>query len=78
MKNGRAIFFKNSIFIFSTATSFCGEKENEKKNPEHVILRQVLSRDNETGKEIFLLTNMFDADALEIAGIYKKRWEIVF
>ena len=32
MKNGRAIFFKNSIFIFSTTTSFCGEKENEKKN----------------------------------------------
>ena len=30
-ENGRAIFFKNSIFIFSTTTSFCGEKENEKK-----------------------------------------------
>ncbi|MCI7564940.1 MAG: IS4 family transposase [Treponema sp.] len=49
---------------------------NSKKNPEHVILRQVLSRDNETGKEIFLLTNMFDADALEIAEIYKRRWEV--
>ena len=47
-----------------------------KKGPEHVTLRQVLSRDNETGKEIFLLTNMFDADALEIAAIYKKRWEV--
>lgn len=47
-----------------------------KKGPEHVTLRQVLSRDNETGKEIFLLTNMFDADALEIASIYKKRWEV--
>lgn len=47
-----------------------------KNGPEHVTLRQVLSRDNETGKEIFLLTNMFDADALEIAAIYKKRWEV--
>jgi len=46
-----------------------------KQGAEYVTLRQVLSRDNETGKEILLLTNMFDADALEIAAIYKKRWE---
>ncbi len=47
-----------------------------KKNPIYVTLRQVVSRDNETGKEIALLTNMFDADPLEIAAIYKKRWEV--
>lgn len=47
-----------------------------KKKPEYVTLRQVLSRNNETGKEIFLLTNMFGEDSLEIASIYKKRWDI--
>ena len=47
-----------------------------KKNPVYVTLRQVVSSDNETGKEIALLTNMFDADSLEIAATYKKRWEV--
>ena len=46
------------------------------KNPLYVTLRQVVSRDNETGKEIALLTDMFDADPLEIAAMYKKRWEV--
>ena len=49
---------------------------NSKKNPIYVTLRQVVSRDNETGKEIALLTDMFDADPLEIAAMYKKRWEV--
>lgn len=49
---------------------------NSKKNPVYVILRQVVSRDNETGKEIALLTNLFDTASLEIAAIYKKRWEV--
>jgi len=49
---------------------------NSKKNPTYVTLRQVVSCDNETGKEIALLTNMFDTASLEIAAIYKKRWEV--
>lgn len=52
------------------------ETGRTKKNPEYVTLRQIISRDNETGKEIVLLTNMFDADPLEIAAIYKKRWTV--
>ena len=47
-----------------------------KKNPTYVTLRQVISSDNETGKVISLLTNMFDSAPLEIASIYKKRWEV--
>ena len=49
---------------------------NSKKNPTYVTLRQMVSCDNETGKEIMLLTNLFDTDPLEIAAIYKKRWEV--
>ena len=44
--------------------------------PTYVTLRQVVSGDNETGKEIALLTNMFGTAPLEIAAIYKKRWEV--
>lgn len=47
-----------------------------KKEPVYVTLRQVVSYDNATKKEIYLLTNMFDADSLEIASLYKKRWEV--
>lgn len=46
------------------------------KEPVYVTLRQVVSCDNETKKEIYLLTNVFDMDSLEIAAIYKKRWEV--
>lgn len=46
-----------------------------KKEPVYVTLRQVVSYDNATKKEIYLLTNMFDADSLEIASLYKKRCE---
>ena len=49
---------------------------NSKKNPVHVTLRQIVSYDKKTEKEISLLTNMFDEDSLEIASIYKKRWEV--
>ena len=49
---------------------------SSKKNSSYVTLRQVISRDNETGKEIALLTNMFGTDPLEIAAMYKKRWEV--
>lgn len=49
---------------------------HSKKKPVAVTLRQITSRDNSTGKEIALLTNMFDADSLEIATIYKKRWTV--
>ena len=49
---------------------------NSKKTPTYVTLRQVVSGDNETGKEISLLTNMFGTNPLEIAAIYKKRWEV--
>ena len=49
---------------------------NSKKNPDYVTLRQIVSRDNKTGKEIALLTNMLDTDPLEIAAIYRKRWEV--
>lgn len=49
-------------------------KINEaKKDSETVTLRQVISQDKTTGKEIALLTNMFDTDPLETASIYKKR-----
>ncbi len=41
-----------------------------------VTLRQIVSRDRNTGKEIQILTNMFDADPLEVAAIYKKRWTV--
>ena len=50
-----------------------GQKD---KHPASVILRQIVSRDRNTGKEIRLLTNMFDADPLEVAAIYKKRWTV--
>ena len=49
---------------------------NSKMNPVYVTLRQVVSRDNETGKEITLMTNMFDTAPLGITAIYKKRWEV--
>ena len=49
---------------------------NSKKNSTSITLRQVVSRDNSTGKEISLLTNIFDLSPLEIATIYKKRWKV--
>ena len=49
---------------------------HSKKDPAYITFRQILSYDNETKKEITLLTNMFDADPFEIASIYKKRWKI--
>ena len=44
---------------------------NSKKNPTYVTLHQVVSGDNETGKEISLLTNMFGTDLLEIAACFR-------
>lgn len=50
--------------------------DTNKKGSPTVTLRQVISRNKNTGKEIALLTNMFEIDALEIAAIYKKRWTV--
>ena len=46
------------------------------KDKRKVILRKIVSKDVESGKTITLLTNMFETDSLEIADIYKKRWNI--
>ncbi|MCR5623587.1 MAG: DUF4372 domain-containing protein [Treponema sp.] len=53
-----------------------GRDRQENEHPASVTLRQIVSRDRNTGKEIQLLTNMFDADQLEVAVIYKKRWTV--
>ena len=47
-----------------------------KKDARKVNLRKIVSKDVDSGKIITLLTNMFETEALEIAGIYKKRWTI--
>lgn len=36
---------------------------------------QFVSYDKNTKKEIALMTNIFDAYALEVATIYKKHWK---
>jgi len=40
------------------------------------LLRLVHYRDPETGKEYVFLTNRFDLSALEVADLYRKRWQI--
>jgi len=42
--------------------------------PEY--LRRVHYRDPETGKEYVFLTNRMDLSALEVAALYKRRWQI--
>lgn len=39
-------------------------------------LRRVSFRDPETGKHLVFLTNLFEPTALQIAAIYKHRWQI--
>lgn len=39
-------------------------------------LRRVHYRDPETGKEYVFLTNRLDLSALEVAALYKRRWQI--
>lgn len=39
-------------------------------------MRRIKYRDAETGREFVFLTNNTDLDALEIALLYKKRWEV--
>ena len=48
-----------------------------RKNPFGDPLREVRVR-IETGKILRILTNDLDASAEEIAGLYKRRWEIEF
>lgn len=52
------------------------EVQISKNETERIVLRKIASRDLETKKEIELLTSMFDLDALDVAYIYKKRWEV--
>ena len=37
--------------------------------------RVIRFKSAETGKEILLISNMFDVSAEEIAGMYKRRWD---
>jgi len=39
-------------------------------------LRRVHYRDPETGKEYVFLTNRLDLSALEVAELYRRRWQI--
>jgi len=39
-------------------------------------LRRVHYRDPETGKEYVFLTNRLDLSALEVADLYRRRWQI--
>ena len=41
-----------------------------------VVLRRVSYRDAETGNSLVFLTNHFQLDAIEVALIYKSRWQI--
>ncbi len=45
-----------------------------KKYPEK--LRRVKFHDEEKGKTIIILTNNFTIDALDVANLYKQRWQI--
>lgn len=38
--------------------------------------RLIITISNKTGEELFFLTNLYDMPAVEITGIYKKRWDI--
>jgi len=40
------------------------------------LLRRVHYRDPETGKEYVFLTNRLDLSALEVAELYRRRWQI--
>ena len=40
------------------------------------LLRRVHYRDPETGQEYVLLTNRLDLSALEVAELYRRRWQI--
>ena len=45
-----------------------------KEYPEH--LRRIRFKDPETGKTLVFLTNNITLDALTIAALYKKRWQV--
>lgn len=49
-------------------------KVTQKKCPAK--LRRIKSLDEKTGKSIVILTNILDGDQVEIAEIYRKRWQI--
>ncbi len=51
-----------------------GGHHSRKGYPEK--LRRIKYRDGETQKEFVFLTNNVDLDALDIALLYKKRWEV--
>ena len=40
------------------------------------LLRRVCNLDPETGKEYVFLTNRLDLPALEVAELYRRRWQI--
>ncbi|MFT7273887.1 MAG: transposase [Spirosomataceae bacterium] len=46
------------------------------RKPMDVPFRLVICRIKETGEEMYLITNMLNVSALEVADIYKLRWDI--
>jgi hypothetical protein len=48
---------------------------NKRKNPMREAVREI-AVETETGKRLRILTNDLDAPAQEIAGLYKRRWQI--
>jgi hypothetical protein len=48
---------------------------NSRNNPMDDAVREIVVK-NSTGKRLRLLTNDLDADAEEIADLYKRRWQI--
>ena len=46
------------------------------RKPMDVLFRLVTCRIKETNEEMYLITNMLNVSALEVADIYKLRWDI--
>ena len=68
----RATFHPNTLIVADETISLAGQPGRKYQKP----LRRVEIFDADKGREIAFITNDFERSAIEIADLYKRRWQI--
>ena len=68
----RATFHPNTLIVADETISLAGQPGRKYQKP----LRRVEIFDADKGREMAFITNDFERSAIEIADLYKRRWQI--